>query len=608
MNESGFPEKAGEAPQAVRTLLAFVKPYWKRALAALLLLCTLVFMDLTIPRLIQRIIDQGIGRHDPALVLRTALLMLAISGLATVVAIGNNVFSVQVGEGLARDLRVALFNKIQSFSFGNLDRRKTGLLLTRLTSDVNTFKSLVQVSLRIGTRAPLLMTGSLILMWRTSRDLALSILPLLLGTIIVLLFFILKMEPLFRGVQQKLDVLNSILQENIAGVRLVKAFVRGPEEVRRFEDANRDLTERSTGVMLFMSTMPPVLTILVNIGIVTVIWAGGLDASRGNLTIGQIVAFSNYLLTTMTPLIMMGMLANVWANGISSGRRIMEIFRTTPDIFDPPDALPVPGTFKGEVAFRDVCFSYGEGCNESVLKKINLVVKPGETVAILGSTGAGKTSMVNLIPRFYDATEGSVLVDGKDVRRFKQDALLEKITVVPQETILFSGTVRENIRFGVPEAGEAEVIEAARIAQAHDFIMELPSGYDTRIEERGVNLSGGQKQRIAIARAILPKPRILILDDSTSAVDVETENRIQDSLAATTPPRTTFIVAQRISTVLRADRIVILEKGMITAQGPHEELIRSSPIYREIYASQLGTSPYAAENGTGEGGAPDGEK
>jgi len=452
------------------------------------------------------------------------------------------------------------------------------------------------------------MTGSLILMWTTSRDLALSILPLLLGTILVLLFFILKMEPLFRGVQQKLDVLNSILQENIAGIRLVKAFVRGPEEIRRFEDANRDLTERSAGVMLFMSTMPPVLTILVNIGIVTVIWAGGLDASRGNLTIGQIVAFSNYLLTTMTPLIMMGMLANVWANGISSGRRIMEIFRTTPDIFDPPDALPVPGTFKGEVAFRDVCFSYGEGCNESVLKKINLVVKPGETVAILGSTGAGKTSMVNLIPRFYDATEGSVLVDGKDVRRFKQDALLEKITVVPQETILFSGTVRENIRFGVPEAGEAEVIEAARIAQAHDFIMELPSGYDTRIEERGVNLSGGQKQRIAIARAILPKPRILILDDSTSAVDVETENRIQDSLAATTPPRTTFIVAQRISTVLRADRIVILEKGMITAQGPHEELIRSSPIYREIYASQLGTSPYAAENGTGEGGAPDGEK
>ncbi len=608
MNERGFPQKPGEAPQGVRTLLAFVRPYWKRALAALLLLCTLVFMDLAIPRLIQRIIDQGIGRHDPALVLRTAFLMLSISGLATVVAIGNNVFSVQVGEGLSRDLRVALFNKIQSFSFGNLDRRKTGLLLTRLTSDVNTFKNLVQVSLRIGTRAPLLMTGSLILMWTTSRDLALSILPLLLGTILVLLFFILKMEPLFRGVQQKLDVLNSILQENIAGIRLVKAFVRGPEEIRRFEDANRDLTERSAGVMLFMSTMPPVLTILVNIGIVTVIWAGGLDASRGNLTIGQIVAFSNYLLTTMTPLIMMGMLANVWANGISSGRRIMEIFRTTPDIFDPPDALPVPGTFKGEVAFRDVCFSYGEGCNESVLKKINLVVKPGETVAILGSTGAGKTSMVNLIPRFYDATEGSVLVDGKDVRRFKQDALLEKITVVPQETILFSGTVRENIRFGVPEAGEAEVIEAARIAQAHDFIMELPSGYDTRIEERGVNLSGGQKQRIAIARAILPKPRILILDDSTSAVDVETENRIQDSLAATTPPRTTFIVAQRISTVLRADRIVILEKGMITAQGPHEELIRSSPIYREIYASQLGTSPYAAENGTGEGGAPDGEK
>ncbi|MFA0889113.1 MAG: ABC transporter ATP-binding protein [Synergistales bacterium] len=608
MNERGFPQKPGEAPQGVRTLLAFVGPYWKRALAALLLLCTLVFMDLAIPRLIQRIIDQGIGRHDPALVLRTAFLMLSISGLATVVAIGNNVFSVQVGEGLSRDLRVALFNKIQSFSFGNLDRRKTGLLLTRLTSDVNTFKNLVQVSLRIGTRAPLLMTGSLILMWTTSRDLALSILPLLLGTILVLLFFILKMEPLFRGVQQKLDVLNSILQENIAGIRLVKAFVRGPEEIRRFEDANRDLTERSAGVMLFMSTMPPLLTILVNIGIVTVIWAGGLDASRGNLTIGQIVAFSNYLLTTMTPLIMMGMLANVWANGISSGRRIMEIFRTTPDIFDPPDALPVPGTFKGEVAFRDVCFSYGEGCNESVLKKINLVVKPGETVAILGSTGAGKTSMVNLIPRFYDATEGSVLVDGKDVRRFKQDALLEKITVVPQETILFSGTVRENIRFGVPEAGEAEVIEAARIAQAHDFIMELPSGYDTRIEERGVNLSGGQKQRIAIARAILPKPRILILDDSTSAVDVETENRIQDSLAATTPPRTTFIVAQRISTVLRADRIVILEKGMITAQGPHEELIRSSPIYREIYASQLGTSPYAAENGTGEGGAPDGEK
>ena len=569
-------------------LLRFIKPYWKRAVVALVLLTSLVFLDLAIPRLIQRIIDQGIAKQDQSVVLQTAVIMIGISVLSTVIAIGNNIYSVQVGEGVARDLRDALFLRIQTFSFGNLDQQNTGQLMVRLTSDVAAIKTLTQISLRIGTRAPLLMIGSLILMFNTSPSLALTMIPLLIVTMAILVFFIAKMEPLFQKVQQKLDRLNTVLQENVAGVRVVKAFVRADFEGERFDRANADFADQSVKVMQFMGVMSPALTVCVNVGMVIVIWAGGLQAIRGELTIGQIVAFTNYLLTTMTPLTMMTMLSNTWASGIASARRVDQVFATVPEVQDNPDASALPVQADARLVFEDVSFTYHGSGQAPVLEDINLVAEPGETVAILGATGAGKSTLINLAPRFYDVTAGRVLINGIDVRQVKQDSLLAQIGIVPQETILVSGTVSDNIRYGNPDATHEQVVAAAKTAQAHDFIMGLSQGYDTHVEQRGANFSGGQKQRIAIARALLVQPKILILDDSTSSVDVETETAIQDALAEPAKRHISLVVAQRISTVLKADKIVVLENGRIAAQGTHKELMETSRIYQEIYDSQLG--------------------
>ncbi len=574
--------------EPILKLTRLLRPYRRQAVAALVLLTSLVFMDLSIPRLIQHIIDQGIAQKNLSVVLQTSAVMLTISAVSTLIAIGNNNLSVQVGEGVARDLREAIFLKIQSFSFGNLDRLQTGQLMVRLTSDTSAVQRTFQVSLRIGTRAPLLMVGSLILMINTSPDLALTMLPLLLITSVIIVFFIVAMEPLFRSVQQKLDKLNTVLQENIAGVRLVKAFVRADFETRRFESANEDFTLRSVSVMRFMAVMSPALTLCVNIGMVIVIWAGGLQSIQGHLSLGQIVAFTNYLLTTMTPLTMMTMLSNTWANGLASAKRVNQVLDAEPEVQDLPGAQPLPAEARGKITFENVGFHYNGNSDTSVLEDINLSVEPGQTVAVLGATGAGKSTLVNLVPRFYDTSTGRILIDNVDIRDVQQDSLLAQIAVVPQDTVLFSGTVRDNIRYGRPEADDDEVVAAARAAQAHDFITHLPDGYDTHVEERGVNLSGGQKQRLAIARALLTRPRILILDDSTSSVDVETETKIQDALAARLDRHTSLVVAQRISTVLRADKIVVIDQGHVAAEGTHQELMQSSPIYQEIYASQLG--------------------
>ncbi|MEO6064027.1 MAG: ABC transporter ATP-binding protein [Thermoflexales bacterium] len=574
--------------QSLRRIFGYLRPYRRQAILSLLSLTALVFLDLAIPRLIQRIIDEGILKNDQPLVLQTAALMLLISALSAVIAVGNNVFSVQAGEGVARDLRDALFVKIQAYSYGNLDRQRTGQLLVRLTSDINALKHLTQISLRIGTRAPMMMIGSLILMISTGPSLALTMLPLLAFTSVLIGFYVFRMEPLFRTVQQKLDRLNDVLHENIAGARLVKAFVRADYEGQRFEAANLDLADRTIRVMRFMSSMTPMLTLCVNIGMVIVIWVGGAQAINGELSLGQIVAFTNYLVSTMTPLIMMAQLSNTWAAGLASARRVSEIFDTMPDILDAVKAHEtLPGAGARSV-MSNVGFTYNGDGNEPVLNGIDLEARPGETIAILGATGAGKSTLVNLIPRFYDASTGKVSFGGADVRDITQAALLAATGVVPQESILFSGTVRDNIRYGRPNASEEEVIAAAQAAQADGFIRALSHGYDTRVEQRGANFSGGQKQRIAIARALLARPRILILDDSTSAVDVETETRIQDALELTAPDSITFVVAQRISTVLKADKIVVIDKGAIAAMGTHRELMASSPIYQEIYDSQLG--------------------
>ena len=572
----------------VKKLLRFLKPYWKLAAISLILLAAVLVIDLAIPRLIQRIVDQGVNAGDMQVVLQTSGLMIGLSLLQFLLALGNNLFSIQAGEGVARDLREALFVKIQGFSYGNIDRFTTGRLMVRMSSDTAAVQRIFQVSLRIGTRAPLLMIGSLILMFNTNRGLALSMLPLLLVTSVIIVFFSIKMEPLFLSVQQKLDHLNTVLQENIAGARLVKAFARAEHENQRFAAVNEDFTERHVKVMTFMSTMSPVLTFFVNIGIVLVVYTGGLRVIQGDMTDGQIIAFTNYLTTTMNPLIMMTMLANTWANGIASARRVNEVLDTPAEVQDLPGAVRLPEAIQGNVRFKHVSFHYNGSSQNTVLENINLTAEAGQTVAILGATGSGKSSLIHLIPRFYDPTDGSVEIDGVDIRTVAQDSLLAQVGIVPQETVLFSGSVRDNIRYGKPEASDEEVVAAAKAAQAHDFILGLPQGYDTHIEERGVNLSGGQKQRIAIARAIILKPKILILDDSTSSVDVETETRIQDALHEMLHDRTSFVVAQRISTVLRADKIIVIDNDRIAAEGTHAELMRSSPIYQEIYESQLG--------------------
>ncbi len=577
----------------IRKLLHFVKPYWLLALLSFITLTAMVFMDLAIPRLIQRIIDEGIRQSNQPVVIQTALIMLAISLTTALVAVSNNIFSVRAGEGVSRDIREALFLKIQALSFGDLDRFSTGRLMVRLSSDATTFQRLVQVTLRIGTRAPLMMIGSLILMFNTNQRLALTMVPLLLITSITLVFFSSRMEPLFRVVQQRLDRLNTVLQENISGARLVKAFVRAEFENERFEAANEGFTGQTIKMMQFMSVISPILTMFINIGIVLVIWAGGLQAIGGSLTIGEIVAFTNYMMTTMGPLTMMTMLANTWANGIASAQRINEILDITPSVQEAPGAMSLPQPIRGHVVFKDVSFQYngsnGNGTGERViLQDINFVAEPGQMIAVLGATGAGKTSLVHLIPRFYDVSHGQVTIDGADIRQVQIDSLLGQVSIVPQETILFSGSVRDNIRYGRPDASDEEVIRAAEAAQADDFIRQLPNGYDTHVEERGVNLSGGQKQRIAIARALVTRPRILILDDSTSSVDVETETKIQNALKEILSGTTTFVVAQRISTVLNADKIIVIDQGRIVAQGTHAELMQTSLIYQEIYDSQLG--------------------
>ena len=573
----------------VRKILSFVKPYWKLALLALALLFLRVSMDLSIPRLVQRIIDQGINQKDLQVVITTSLMMVGVTILDAAAAVGSSISSVNVGQKVSRDLRKAIFMKVQSFSYGNLDQFNTGKLMVRMTADTDAVQRFVQVSLRIGASAPLTLIGSITLMYLTNHRLALSLLPLHLVVGVVLVLFSNRMEPLYLKIQTRLDWLNNVLQENIAGARLVKAFVRSGHESQRFESANTSYTDAMVSVMQLNAWMSPIVTVLINAGLVNTVWKGGMSAMDGGMTLGQLVAFINYLVATLAPLMQMSVVAVAWANGLASARRVNEVLDAVPEVMEPVNGIILSASDRPGVIFEHVSFHYNGSESGLVLKDISLAAAPGQTIAILGATGAGKSTLVNLIPRFYDASEGSVSVGGVDVRQVCEDSLLSRVSIVPQETVLFSGTIRENIRYGRPSATEEEVVAAAKAAQAHDFILAFPEGYDSRVEERGSNLSGGQKQRLGIARAIVTQPDILILDDSTSAVDVETETLIQSALAVTMRGRISFVVAQRISTVLNADKIIVLDRGQIVAEGTHAELMQSSPVYREIYDSQLGS-------------------
>ncbi len=573
---------------AIIKVLKFLKPYTRDAILAMVLLALGVGADLSIPRFIQILIDQGVIGNNMTIIFQTSLTMIGASILSALLAIVNTVFSVRVSQSFAADVRQAVYHKIQSFSFGNLDGFQTGRLLVRLTSDVNQLQIMVLLSLRMLVRAPLLLIGSIGFMIATNQQLALTVLLLLPITLILIIIFIRIAQPIFMVVQKKLETLNQILQENLSGIRVVKAFVRREYENTRFNEANTDLMSQSFKVSRLISVLFPVMILVMNLSTVAVIYFGGLQVVAGSLTVGEIMAFINYLMSTMFPLLMLSMMAGQISAANASAERVMEIIDSTSKVQDEPNALTMTA-IKGRVAFEDVSFSYNGDGAEPVLQNINLVAEPGQTVAILGATGSGKTSLINLIPRFYDVLKGRVTIDDVDLRKISQDSIRSQIGISLQEIILFSGTIRDNIKYGKADATEEEVIAAAKTVQAHEFIMSLPDGYDALIGQRGVNLSGGQKQRLAIARALLVNPRILILDDSTRFVDVETEAKIHEAMEALIKDRTSFIVAQRVSTVLNADKIVVLNRGTIVAEGTHSELMQTSPIYQEIYDSQLGT-------------------
>ena len=573
--------------KSVRKLLKYMKPYRYWAILAPLFMILEVSMDLTQPYMIERIVDDGVAKLNLPYVLQAGGLMIVLALVGAVGGMGCTLFSVWAGTGTAADIRAATFRKVQALSFGNQDKLGTGQLITRLTNDVTQIQDAVMSMLRIMVRSPLIMIGSLIMAILTAPQLALIPLILMILVMSGLVWIISQAYPMFSQVQSRIDSLNTVMQENLAGVRVVKAFVRAPHEIRRFNVTNDKLMDQIMKVVRVIVFTGPMMMSLMSLGIVAVLWFGGVQVAEGNMQLGQIIAFISYLTNTLMSLMMVSMLILQISRAIASADRIQQVLESEPDVQDKAGALAEFHP-QGRVAFEHVTFSYDGGSGDPVLRDISFVAEPGQTVALLGSTGAGKSSLVNLIPRFYDVTGGRVTLDGVDVRDVTQSALRSNIGIALQEAVLFSGSIRDNIRYGHPEASDDEVLAAATAAQAHDFITTLPDGYDTQLGQRGVNLSGGQKQRLAIARALLMHPAVLILDDSTSAVDVETETKIQDALEGLMRDRTSFVIAQRISTVLKADKILVIDDGMVAAEGTHKELLSNSPIYRDIYESQLG--------------------
>lgn len=575
-------------------LYQFLRSYRTQAIVALILLLGMVAADLVIPHLTQRIIDQGIVVQNLGVVISTALLMVGASVLSAVLALFNNYLSVAAAMGFGANLRAALMRKVQTFSYGNLDTLHTGKLMVRSTSDVNQVQIIVILSLRILTRAPIWAMGAIGLLIMISPRLALIsavFVPLIAGLV---WFFARRIRQRFLLTQEQLDRLNTVLQENLAGVRVVKAFVRTLHEMARFGEANQTLMERTISASQLMAVFIPFMLLLLNLAIVSAVWVGGITVIAGGLTVGEAVAAINYLSFALFLLLMLGGMIGPLSAADASASRILEVLDAEPEVREKPKAA-VPMRFQGRIEFQKVCFSYPGNGAEPVLSDITFAAEPGETLAILGATGSGKSTLIHLIPRFYDVTSGSISFDGIDIRDMPLQSLRGAIGVALQEAVLFSGTVGDNIRYGRADASHEAVAAAARAAQADEFIAGLPNGYDTVIGQRGVTLSGGQRQRIAIARALLVNPKVLILDDSTSALDIETEIRLQDALdrliAASGDTTTRFIVAQRISTVLLADKILLLDQGRIAGVGTHRQLLADNAMYRDIYRSQLGEPP-----------------
>ena len=569
--------------RSTRRLSGFLGPYRIWVILAPLLMALEVSMDLLQPRLVQQIIDEGIAQNDLDVVRRAGLLMIATAVVGMAGGILCGICAIQAAQGFGADLRGDLYRKVQNLSFGNLDRLETGGLITRLTNDVTQLIEMVGMLLRIMVRAPLLLVGSLVMAIITSPTLALLFLVLLPFLAVTILVVARKAFPIFSQVQKRLDAVNTVMQENLAGVRVIRVFARATHEMARFGTRNDDLMEINLRAVRTIAVVLPLMMLTINGGVVATLFFGGRLIGTGSLAIGELIAFLNYLLQTLMGLMMVTMLVMRFTRAEASAERVLEVLDSVPDIAPAPNPVRAFSP-RGQLTFENVTLAY-DADSAPVLQDVSFTMRPGDVLAILGATGSGKSSLVNLIPRFYEPTGGRILIDGVDIRTIDETVLRESIAIALQESVLFSGTIRDNIRFGRPDATEDEVIAAARMAQAHEFISALPDGYDAIVGQRGVNLSGGQKQRIAIARALIVKAPILILDDSTSAVDVATESRIQEALAAI--DQTCLIVAQRISAVVGADTILVLDGGRIVASGTHDELIAGSELYRDIYESQI---------------------
>ncbi len=587
--------------------LRFMRAYALWAVLGVVAVLASAIADLVSPQYLKRLIDVGISRNQPDVILSSSLMLVALAAAGGFASFLQGYFSARASHGAAFDMRNAIFDKLQRLSFAYHDRAQTGQLITRVTSDVDLVREFVGGGLVQAVSAVLLLGGAVTLLFRLDTQLAWIAILVLPATIGVLLLFVRRLGPMFKQFQVRLAALNTVLQENVAGVRVVRAFAREDYELKRYDHANVELLEQGLSVRKTVANAFPLLFSIGTIGVGLVTWAGAVQIVEGTLTVGELVAFTAYLYLLLQPLFVLGFGAQQIARSSASAERLFEILDAPEDVDEKTDAHALERV-AGLVHFENVHLRY-PGSPSETLSGINLTVEAGTTVAVVGATGSGKTSLVNLVPRFYDVTGGGVFVDGHDVRDVTISSLRGQVGFVMQDSVLFSGTVRENIAYGRPDATDQDVEAAARAAQAHEFILELSEGYLTRVGERGVKLSGGQRQRIAIARALLIDPRILVMDDSTSSVDSETEAAIRSQLDRLIEGRTSFIVAQRLATARRADLVVVLENGRIADTGTHQELLGRSCLYAQIASSQLiGGEETVAPSSCGPAPEPDGDR
>jgi ATP-binding cassette, subfamily B, multidrug efflux pump len=574
-------------------ILSYLKPYRLAISIALVLTFVELTVELLQPLLIAKVIDDGILQNDLSVVMKWGGIMVGISLLAFISGITNSFFASHASQSFAFDIRKELFGKIQSFSFANLQKFDTATLITRMTNDVTQLQNTVFMSLRIAIRAPMLIIFGMVMAFIVNAKLAMMLIITTPFLIIFLIFVMTKARRLFQSVQQKLDTVNGVMRENLSGMRLIKAFVRWKHETSRFLHANEDLKEKTIKSLRLIELTMPVLLLLMNASIIAILWFGSIDVSNGNVQVGEVVAVINYTTRITGALGVFSWIIMHFSRAKASSERVIDVFDTEVDLIESTKNVKCIKNPEGSIEFSHVDFKY-PGTNVKVLQDLSFLIKSGETVSILGATGSGKTSLFQLIPRLYDVIHGSVVIDGIDVKNRKLDELRKQIGYVPQEALLFTGTIKENIRWGKQDATMEEIIEVAKVAQIHETIEKLPLQYDTIIGQKGVNLSGGQKQRISIARALVRNPKILLLDDSTSALDLRTEAQLLTALKEYTC--TTLIITSKIYTAMATDTILLMEDGKLLATGHHEELLQTSSFYQKVYETQFGKGGQAHVN------------